>query len=73
MEASSRGADGIENYRITEINARFCFNGFMHQAYGQTALDALGVGSNGVTHATDSEEVICLQIIRKGSEAYIGY
>ncbi|KAF7158595.1 hypothetical protein CNMCM5623_003655 [Aspergillus felis] len=47
-----------ERFRITEINARFSFNGFMHQAYGQTALDALGVGRHGVTHATDSTEML---------------
>ncbi|KAL0943351.1 uncharacterized protein CTRU02_201237 [Colletotrichum truncatum] len=28
-----------ENYRITEINARFSFNGFMHESYGQRALN----------------------------------
>ena len=47
----------LENYRLTEINARFCFNGFMHQAYGQEALSALGVGTNGTVHATDSVKV----------------
>lgn len=29
----------------------------MHQAYGQIALDHLGVGRNGIIHATDSAEV----------------
>ncbi|RHZ44876.1 uncharacterized protein CDV56_102726 [Aspergillus thermomutatus] len=48
----------VEKFRITEINARFSFNGFMHQAYGQTALDALGVGRHGITHATDSAEIL---------------
>ncbi|KAF5706281.1 multidrug transporter [Fusarium mundagurra] len=28
-----------ENYCITEINARFSFNGFMHEAYGQAATN----------------------------------
>ncbi|KAF5023466.1 hypothetical protein F66182_4466 [Fusarium sp. NRRL 66182] len=28
-----------ENYRITEINARYSFNGFLHAAYGQKALN----------------------------------
>jgi hypothetical protein len=30
----------------------------MHQAYGQTALEALGVGRHGITHATDSAEIL---------------
>ncbi|PGH15470.1 hypothetical protein AJ79_02447 [Helicocarpus griseus UAMH5409] len=49
---------GSENYRLTEINARFCFNGFMHQAYGQEALSTLGVGNNGTVHATDSALIL---------------
>lgn len=40
------GPDGEENFRITEINARFSFNGFMHAAYGQQAL-ALAVQGQG--------------------------
>lgn len=37
---------GKETYRITEINARFCFNGFLHEAYGQKALnDSVHQGS----------------------------
>lgn len=33
---------GGENFRITEINARFSFNGYMHSIYGQTALTSIG-------------------------------
>ncbi|KAE8154620.1 Clavaminate synthase-like protein [Aspergillus avenaceus] len=47
-----------EIFRLTEINARFCFNGFMHQAYGQEALSDLGVGKNGIRHATDSSAIL---------------
>ncbi|KAH8651135.1 hypothetical protein BX600DRAFT_387632 [Xylariales sp. PMI_506] len=51
--------DGVfmENFRITEINARFSFNGFMHEAYGQQALDDLGAGVKGLVSATDPEMV----------------
>ncbi|KAK8914916.1 hypothetical protein H634G_09840 [Metarhizium anisopliae BRIP 53293] len=45
---------GIENFRITEINARFSFNGFMHQAYGQRALDDMGVKAHGFVAATSA-------------------
>lgn len=55
VEDSEDGAI-VENFRITEINARFSFNGFMHQAYGQQALDDVGVGAN-LANATDSEKV----------------
>ncbi|THC96584.1 hypothetical protein EYZ11_003924 [Aspergillus tanneri] len=48
----------VEAFRLTEINARFCFNGFMHQAYGQEALSDLGVGRNGIIHATDSSKIL---------------
>ncbi|OAA76710.1 hypothetical protein LEL_06394 [Akanthomyces lecanii RCEF 1005] len=45
-----------ENFRLTEINARFCFNGFMHGSYGQTALDGLGMEKSGLVGAADGEE-----------------
>lgn len=47
----------IENFRITEINARFSFNGFMHECYGQQALDGLGLEERGLMSATDGEKV----------------
>ncbi|KAE8375736.1 hypothetical protein BDV26DRAFT_299493 [Aspergillus bertholletiae] len=47
-----------ETFRLTEINARFCFNGFMHQAYGQEGLSDLGAGRNGPIHATDSSKIL---------------
>jgi hypothetical protein len=46
-----------ETYCITEINARFCFNGFMHEAYGQQALLNLGVEERGLYGATDPAKV----------------
>jgi hypothetical protein len=30
----------MEQFCICEINARFCWNGFLHAAYGQKALGA---------------------------------
>ncbi|KHN94385.1 uncharacterized protein MAM_07701 [Metarhizium album ARSEF 1941] len=47
----------VENFRITEINARFSFNGFMHQAYGQQALDDMGVKAHGLVAATSPARV----------------
>lgn len=47
-----------ENFVITEINARFAFNGFMHQAYGQRALGDQRLEQNGLAHATDTDKVI---------------
>ncbi|KPM41729.1 hypothetical protein AK830_g4830 [Neonectria ditissima] len=57
----SRGpedGDATENFRITEINARFSFNGFMHEAYGQQALDDMGVEAIGLKNATDPEKIL---------------
>jgi len=40
--ATSHGSEVLEeNFTITEINARFSFNGFMHEAYGQHGLDTV--------------------------------
>ena len=54
-----KGEDGgmIENFRITEINARFSFNGFMHAAYGQLGLEEMGMKSHGLVSATEPKEV----------------
>ncbi|KAM0255931.1 hypothetical protein ACHAQJ_005332 [Trichoderma viride] len=48
----------IENFRITEINARFCFNAFMHATYGHTALDDTGMERHGLVSATTPKEVV---------------
>ncbi|OGM46081.1 hypothetical protein ABOM_005643 [Aspergillus bombycis] len=47
-----------ETYSLSEINARFCFNSIMHQAYGQEGLSDLGAGRNGLIHATDSSKIL---------------
>lgn len=48
-----------ENYRITEINARFSFNGFLHEAYGQEALNrSLPEGPGGLIGATNPDMVM---------------
>ncbi|KAF7363696.1 Circularly permuted ATP-grasp type 2 [Mycena sanguinolenta] len=47
-----------EQFRICEINSRFCWNGFLHTAYGQQALVDLDAKSNGFVGATDPEQVI---------------
>lgn len=47
-----------ESYCITEINARFSFNGFMHEAYGQEAINRSVRGeTTGLVGATDPERV----------------
>ncbi|KAJ9492464.1 hypothetical protein VN97_g763 [Penicillium thymicola] len=48
---------GMEVFRICEINARFCWNGFMHGGFGQDSLSAFHLKSRGLTHATDAEEI----------------
>ncbi|CAH0055509.1 unnamed protein product [Clonostachys solani] len=52
----------VENFRVTEINARFSFNGFMHEAYGQhavnKALSDAGARELGLVSATDPEMIV---------------
>lgn len=52
---------GDENFRISEINARFSFNGLMHEAYAQQALQDIGIsgGRNGLVGTTDISKVRC--------------
>ncbi|KAK3898125.1 Clavaminate synthase [Staphylotrichum tortipilum] len=47
-----------ETYCLTEINARFSFNGFMHEAYGQQGLLNLGIEERGLSGATDPAKVV---------------
>ncbi|ESU08663.1 hypothetical protein FGSG_04440 [Fusarium graminearum PH-1] len=48
-----------ENYCITEINARFSFNGFMHEAYGQEAINRNVRGEEtGLIGATEPEMIL---------------
>ncbi|KAL7919853.1 Clavaminate synthase-like protein [Trichoderma austrokoningii] len=53
-------ADGTvqENFRITEINARFSFNAYMHAVFGHTALEETGMARYGLLPATTPEKVI---------------
>ncbi|KAJ4147619.1 hypothetical protein LMH87_002131 [Akanthomyces muscarius] len=54
-----RAEDGTcaENFRLSEINARFCFNGFMHISYGSAALEDMGMERSGLVAATDGAEL----------------
>ncbi|PYI04462.1 Clavaminate synthase-like protein [Aspergillus sclerotiicarbonarius CBS 121057] len=56
VENSGPESDSIESFRITEINARFSFNGFMYVAYGQEALGNLHDGL-GLVPATDPVKI----------------
>lgn len=47
----------VEQFRICEINARFCWNGFLHAAHGQQALISLGAEKRGFVGATDPNQV----------------
>lgn len=54
-----RCADGTvqENFRITEINARFSFNAYMHAVFGHTALEDTGMARYGLVPATTPKKV----------------
>ncbi|KAJ5374596.1 hypothetical protein N7517_006602 [Penicillium concentricum] len=49
---------GMEVFRICEINARFCWNGYMHAGFGQEALSAFNIESRGLTHAVEAETIL---------------
>ena len=55
-----------ENFTITEINGRFSFNGFMHETYGQYALNESlrgnSAGAAGLVGATDPEKVLFITV-----------
>ncbi|KAF2827753.1 hypothetical protein CC86DRAFT_289304 [Ophiobolus disseminans] len=61
-QLAQNGAVVEENFVITEINARFSFNGFMHEAYGQQAtgevLQVANAGYTNLVNATDPEKII---------------
>ncbi|TGO83537.1 hypothetical protein BPOR_0630g00060 [Botrytis porri] len=48
----------VENYRITEINARFSFNGFILTAIACEGLQDMGIGKNGLRCATDPTKIL---------------
>ncbi|KAI1455547.1 hypothetical protein F4805DRAFT_435909 [Annulohypoxylon moriforme] len=47
-----------EKFRIVEINARFSFNGLLHGAHAQRALENMGIKTNGLASATDSDKLL---------------
>ncbi|KAL4807138.1 hypothetical protein BDV18DRAFT_136995 [Aspergillus unguis] len=58
LEPSQEDPDGIENYRVCEINARFCWNGFFHSYWVQQSLLNMGIERNGLRGATIPEQTI---------------
>ncbi|KAI9932551.1 hypothetical protein ASPWEDRAFT_122758 [Aspergillus wentii DTO 134E9] len=57
--ADPSSSDGTrEQFRVCEINARFCWNGYLHGAYGQQALDEMGAEERGFRGAADCEETL---------------
>ncbi|KAE8380411.1 hypothetical protein BDV26DRAFT_302844 [Aspergillus bertholletiae] len=59
-----------EIFRISEINARFSFNGYMLLAHGQQALQDIGISNtnNGLKGATDPQMILegLLDLIQPG-------
>ncbi|KAJ5503924.1 hypothetical protein N7463_006798 [Penicillium fimorum] len=49
---------GLEVFRICEINARFCWNGYMHASFGQDALSGFNIESRGLTHAAEAKTIL---------------
>ncbi|OAA60622.1 hypothetical protein ISF_05661 [Cordyceps fumosorosea ARSEF 2679] len=45
-----------ENFRLSEINARFCFNGFMHILYGNLALQGMNLNECGLSIPANGAE-----------------
>ncbi|KAK2597432.1 hypothetical protein QQS21_005980 [Conoideocrella luteorostrata] len=65
VEDLQHGQDGAplqENFSTTEINARFSFNGYMHEVYGQLALDKaideMGGEARRLVSATSGKEIM---------------
>lgn len=56
-EKAGHGQGDSEVFCITEINARFSFNGLLYEAFGQEALDEMGLKSLGLASATESSQV----------------
>ncbi|KAJ5598164.1 hypothetical protein N7537_008248 [Penicillium hordei] len=48
----------MENFRITEINARFSFNAFVLGTLAHEGLQDMGVGHNGLKCATDPAKLL---------------
>ncbi|QMW39216.1 hypothetical protein G4B11_002496 [Aspergillus flavus] len=59
-ENSEDGSGPVENFRISEINARFSFNGFMFATCGQQAIHDMGIcdNGNGLVGATDPAKIL---------------
>ncbi|RAL07451.1 Clavaminate synthase-like protein [Aspergillus homomorphus CBS 101889] len=57
---SESSPGSVENFRISEINARFSFNGLMFAACGQQAFKEQGIcdGGNGLVGATEPEKFL---------------
>ncbi|KAJ5644203.1 uncharacterized protein N7484_006710 [Penicillium longicatenatum] len=49
---------GVEVFRICEINARFCWNGYMHGGFGQESLSAFNLESRNLVHAAQAESIV---------------
>lgn len=60
-----------ENYRITEINARFSFNAFILGTLAHEALQDMGLGNNGLKCATDPVEVMILETISQPRSEFL--
>ncbi|KAE8141865.1 Clavaminate synthase-like protein [Aspergillus pseudotamarii] len=59
-DTSEESSGPVENFAISEINARFSFNGFMFATCGQQALHDMGIcdHGNGLVGATDPAKIL---------------
>ncbi|OGM49479.1 hypothetical protein ABOM_001708 [Aspergillus bombycis] len=59
-DTSDEGSGPAEGFRISEINARFSFNGLMYATCAQKALNDMGVcdHGNGLVSATDPAKIL---------------
>ncbi|KAJ6787659.1 hypothetical protein PWT90_09710 [Aphanocladium album] len=56
-EVHTKNGIRTENFRISEINARFPFNGSMHVYYGSSVFEDMNMGQSGLRAATDGAQV----------------
>lgn len=61
--AEYQDGEAIENFMITEINARFSFNGAFYVSYGQDVLDDMALEHLNLSSATTSATVSDIAIL----------
>lgn len=49
----------MERFRICEINARFCWNGYVQTAVAQEGVSVFNLDKKGLKHGAEPEDVCC--------------